>query len=60
MDAEYLKNKRDMTPPARYRLQMLLDPSLSDADRYPLKLRDLIVFDSDLEMMPSRLIWTND
>lgn len=59
MDAEALARKRAITPPARYQLQMLLNTSLSDADRYPLKLRDLIVFDSDPEVFPVRLIWSN-
>lgn len=59
MDKEYLDKKKDITPPARYALQMLLNPSLADADKYPLKLKDLIVFDADLEMFPSRLTWTN-
>ena len=60
MDAEYLANKRAITPEARYRRQMLVDPSLADADMYPLKLSDLIVFDCDMEMMPVRFYWTNE
>jgi hypothetical protein len=43
-----------------YALQFLLDTSLSDADRYPLKLRDLIVMDLDLERGPAVLAWGTD
>jgi len=60
MDEEYLANKESITPPARFQLQMMLNPALADADRYPLRLRDLIVFDCDLEMFPARLSWTNE
>lgn len=40
-----------------YALQFLLDTSLSDADRYPLKLRDLIVMDLDIERGPEVVAW---
>ena len=60
MGEEYLQNKKDITPPARYRLQMLLDPSLADEERYPLKLRHFIVFDSDPDLLPLRLLWSNE
>lgn len=60
MDTKYLEDKKAITPEARYRRQMLLDPTLSDAEKYPLKLKDLIVFDCDTEMMPVRFYWTND
>lgn len=43
-----------------YALQFLLDTSLSDADRYPLKLSDLIVMDLDLKKGPEMLAWGND
>jgi hypothetical protein len=43
-----------------YALQFLLDTSLSDADRYPLKLRDLIVMDLDLALGPAVLAWGTD
>lgn len=44
---------------SRYRLQYMLDTSLSDEDRYPLKLRDLIVMDLDPELGPERPIWSS-
>lgn len=57
MGEEYLENKRAITPEARYQLQMLLKQDLADAERYPLKLKDLMVFDCDAEVMPARLVW---
>lgn len=38
----------------------MLDPRLSDADLYPLKLRDLIVHPLDQTMAPEKIIWCGD
>ncbi len=43
-----------------YALQFLLDTSISDADRYPLKLRDLIVDPCDIINGPDIISWGND
>lgn len=43
-----------------FALQFMLDTSLSDADRYPLKLSDLIVSHLDPRMAPAKLVWCND
>ena len=43
-----------------FALQFQLDTSLSDSDKYPLRLRDLTVMDLDLEQGPTELIWCND
>jgi hypothetical protein len=40
-------------------LQFMLDTSLSDAERYPLKTRDLIVTDIDRKVAPARLVWSS-
>ena len=40
-----------------FSLQFMLDTTLSDENRYPLKLRDLIVFDVDSEVAPDRLTY---
>jgi hypothetical protein len=40
-----------------FNLQFMLDTSLSDEDRYPLKLRDLIVMDTDHKKAPVDLAW---
>lgn len=40
-----------------FALQFMLDTTLSDENRYPLKHRDLIVMDVDPEVAPDRLVW---
>jgi len=42
---------------SHFELQYLLNPSLSDADRYPLKINDLIVTNIDSELAPQKLIY---
>lgn len=42
-----------------FALQFMLDTSLSDADRYPLKLSDLIVMGCSPEMAPTKLAWAS-
>ena len=42
-----------------FALQFMLDTSLSDADRYPLKLADLIVMSCSPEMAPVKLAWAS-
>ena len=42
---------------AHYNLQMLLDTSLADEERYPLKLKNLIVFDTPADMGPTNIVW---
>lgn len=43
-----------------FRLHYMLDCTLSDADRYPLKLNDLIVDDVDNDVAFERYIWCSD
>ena len=40
-----------------FALQFMLDTSISDADRHPLKLRDLIVMGVDPETAPEKVVW---
>lgn len=40
-----------------FSLQFMLDTSLSDADRYPLKLNDLVVMPLDNQKAPEKVIW---
>ncbi|MFG1395858.1 phage terminase large subunit [Roseixanthobacter pseudopolyaromaticivorans] len=42
-----------------FALQFQLDTSLSDADKYPLKLRDLVVFPLDPFRGPTDLVWAS-
>lgn len=39
-----------------FALQFMLDTALSDYDRYPLKLQDLIIFDLDKELSPEKVL----
>ena len=45
---------------AGFALQFMLDTSLADADRYPLKLADMIFMDLDPKNGPVQLAWAND
>jgi len=40
-----------------FALQFMLDTSLSDAERYPLKLADLMVLNLDKEKCPVKVVW---
>ena len=40
-----------------FALQFMLDTSLSDGDRYPLRLRDLIVMSCDRDTAPEKVIY---
>lgn len=42
-----------------FMLQFMLDTTLSDSERYPLKLNDLIVMDIDREVAPIRVVWSS-
>ncbi len=42
---------------AGFSLQFLLDTSLSDLERYPLRLRDFIVHPVDTDVAPDRFLW---
>ena len=45
---------------AGFMLQFMLDTTLSDADRYPLRLRDLLVGMYPLDQAPMKLTWLPD
>ncbi len=42
-----------------FNLQFMLDTTLSDQDRYPLKLRDLVISSVNQEYAPEKVIWSN-
>jgi hypothetical protein len=42
-----------------FALQFMLNPSLSDMDRYPLRLSDLIVMDADRKLAPIKVVWAS-
>ena len=43
-----------------FSLQFMLDTSLSDADKYPLKLNDLIISPLDNDKAPEKVVWGRD
>ena len=45
---------------AGFSLQFMLNTSLSDTDRYPLKVRDLIVMDVPKDRAPMKIEWMPD
>ena len=45
---------------AGFALQFMLDTELSDAEKFPLKLSDLIVYDSPDNVAPTQLGWSKD
>ncbi len=55
-----LEERRASYGNSGYALQFMLDTSLSDANRYPLKLSDLVVMDVDSFKAPTTITWTND
>lgn len=57
---EYLEEKKAKIGLSTYRLQFMLDTSLSDRERYPLRLSDLIVTDVDAELAPEKIVWSSD
>ena len=40
-----------------FAMQFMLDPSYSDADKFPLKLADLVVLDCDKSLGPIKVVW---
>lgn len=42
---------------AGFALQFMLDPKLSDVDRYPLKLANLVVLDCPDALAPGHVVW---
>lgn len=42
-----------------FKLQFMLDTTMSDAEKYPLKSRDLIVTDLNATQAPTQLLWSS-
>ena len=59
-DAEDLLERELSYGKSGFALQFQLDTSLSDADKYPLKLSDLIVMGVDSDKAPEKPVWTRD
>ena len=43
-----------------FNLQFQLDTTLSDQDRYPLKISDLVISSINQEYAPEKIIWSNN
>lgn len=43
-----------------FALQFMLDTSLADAERYPLKTADMVCMDVDHEQAPAKIVWSSD
>lgn len=43
-----------------FTMQFMLDPRLSDMDRFPLKVNELVVMDCDSETAPEKIVWAQD
>src|SRR5208337_746295 len=56
-DAEELRQRLSSYGRSGYALQFMLDTSLSDMDRFPLRLRDLLVMSLDPRRAPGSLSW---
>ena len=56
-DQAALEGKKESYGMTVYTLQMLINTSLADAERYPLKLKDLIVCDLDASVTHSKIVW---
>lgn len=56
-DKEMLLERKAKIGPKAFALQYMLDTTLADTDRYPLKLQDLVVFDVDIDSVPEKVVW---
>ena len=59
-DDETLISKELSQGASKFKLQFMLSTSLSDADRYPLKLSNFIVADYNHMSAPVHLVWSQD
>ena len=55
-----LERRRISYGRSSYSLQFLLDTSVSDADRYPLKVSDLMVMDCDKDVAPAKVVYARE
>lgn len=49
--------KEEAKGKSKFQMQYMLDNTLSDIDRYPLKCADLIITDLDDELAPEKVLW---
>jgi len=58
-DEDELLEREAIYGPSGFALQFMLDPSLEDDFKHPLKVSDLIIHPVDKEHGPEGLVWTN-
>jgi hypothetical protein len=46
--------------PSGFSLQFMLDTTLSDIDRYPLKISDLVIMDCRGDVAPEKVVWSSE
>lgn len=54
---DLLAEREGIMGPSIFALQMLLDTTLADVERYPLKLKNFIVRDMDGDHAPAQIAW---
>lgn len=59
-DEETLTSKEMEYGRSGFALQFMLDTSLSDANKYPLKINDLIIMGVNLDKAPKEVYWSNN
>jgi len=58
-DDELLQSRLLKVGPTLYSLHYNLDTSLADADKFPLRLADLVVLDLDKDVHPEKIVWSS-
>ena len=58
-DDELLASRLLKVGPMLYSLHYNLDTSLADADKFPLRLKDLVVMDLDKDVHPEKIVWSS-
>ena len=56
---EVLLERQAKIGPRLFALHYKLDTSLADAEKYPLRLADLLVLDLSPDMCPEKIVWAN-
>lgn len=59
-NSEDLENRKLSQGRANYALQFMLDTSPADAEKHPLKLKDLLIHDADPDMGHVKMVWSSE
>lgn len=60
LDEKLLQAKELNQGPAFFNLQHMLNTSLSDEDRYPLKTKNLVIMNFPMDQGPGKVVWLPD